>query len=96
VKDYQVMSKRRRRDQAVHGRTDGDTLSPGKTKELRRLFVQTEFHRVFHKLGCFQGVLYLPIGTFFANSLEQLLIDRKTQNSVVRGANRAQVERVGT
>lgn len=70
MKDNQIMPDRRRSNQTIHGRTDGDSLSPGKTIELSRLFVQSDFHRVFHKLSCFQGVLHLAIGALFSDSLK--------------------------
>ena len=88
------MPKRRRRDQTINGRTDGDSLPSGKTVELSCLLEETEFHRDFYNLSCPQNVPYPPIDGLFPNPLKQLLIDRKTQNPVIRRTDGPQVNAI--
>jgi hypothetical protein len=91
----EIVSKRRRGDEAVCRRTNGYALAPRQTIELRGLFIEAELHRVFHEPGRPQNASNLAVRAFLADALQYLLVDGHTEHPIIVIADITQVEGVG-
>jgi hypothetical protein len=95
VEYHEIVSKRRRGDEAVRRRTDGYALSPRQTIELSGLFIEAELHRVFHEPGRPQNASNLAVRAFLADALQYLLADGQTEHPIISIAHITQVGGVG-